>query len=355
MKVFGGKFFFSIFLIIGFSIILLILEGHTQTKRRIAVLDFSAYNTNIENAKIIRNAFEVSLYKTGAYEILERKQINVILKEQGLQMSGCTETSCAVQIGKLLSTDLVLIGSLDKFGDFTVTIKLIDIEEGKLVFADHKRAADENKILEAVNILAKITANKRYESRDKKIVAKMGEYKASKRKKVDRDLSITDRQIWTFVGYNYRKTEGEFNDFKGSGHGVSVELCVENLSINNMLFGIETGYRNITRDKSKDEVIHMVPIFITARYKINMNNLLYIAPSFSLGISYNNLKKINRFWPSDDITTKWMSISKGGVRLGYYPSNQYEIHTSVEFGNLINNKSGGVDFQMFRLGAGLRL
>lgn len=96
---------------------------------RIAILDFSANNTTATNAKIVRNAFEVSLYKTGAFDILERKQIDLILQEHNLQMSGCIDTSCAVEIGRLLSTDLVVIGSLDKFGDYLLTIKIVDLKK----------------------------------------------------------------------------------------------------------------------------------------------------------------------------------------------------------------------------------
>ncbi len=42
--------------------------------------------------------------------------MNSILQEQEFQASGCTENECAVQIGKLLSTRKILVGTVNQLG-----------------------------------------------------------------------------------------------------------------------------------------------------------------------------------------------------------------------------------------------
>jgi hypothetical protein len=58
-----------------------------------------------------------------------------ILKEQGFQQSGaCDETNCAIEIGKLLSVNQIILGSIGKVGKtYTLNIRAVDIGTGKIV------------------------------------------------------------------------------------------------------------------------------------------------------------------------------------------------------------------------------
>jgi hypothetical protein len=81
----------------------------SDTRKRGAILDFKAENTSESYAAGIRNIFEVTLHKSGTVDILERNQIKAIFDELELSMTGCTDESCAVQIGKHLSADMVVM------------------------------------------------------------------------------------------------------------------------------------------------------------------------------------------------------------------------------------------------------
>ncbi len=97
--------------------LVIIFNSHNlfaNDKKRIAVFDFDARNAPKSYADIARDTLEINLHNSNAFTVLERGFNNPLLKEQGLQMSGCTDTSCAVQIGKLLSADLVVVGSLSE-------------------------------------------------------------------------------------------------------------------------------------------------------------------------------------------------------------------------------------------------
>ncbi|MBN2402290.1 MAG: hypothetical protein JXN64_07800, partial [Spirochaetes bacterium] len=129
-------------------------------KKKVAVLDFDAKNVSKTYADIAKDILEINLHNTGAFVVLERNQINLILQEQGLQISGCTDTTCAVQIGKFLSADLVVIGSLSKITTFTLSVKMVDIGKGSIILADTEKAETEDDIENSVKRLAMRFAEK---------------------------------------------------------------------------------------------------------------------------------------------------------------------------------------------------
>lgn len=55
------------------------------------------------------------LVNTGAFSVIERAQINAILAEQHLDLSGAVDPSTAVKVGKLLGAQAVLLGSITRF------------------------------------------------------------------------------------------------------------------------------------------------------------------------------------------------------------------------------------------------
>lgn len=106
-------------------------EAYTGTREMIAVMDFISRDVPPSVAYNVSELIRTELINTGKYTVLERSQVKEILKEQGLQQTGCTETSCAVQIGKLLSARKILIGSVMKLGaKLIISGRVVDVEKG---------------------------------------------------------------------------------------------------------------------------------------------------------------------------------------------------------------------------------
>jgi hypothetical protein len=148
------------FIIVRTVLLLLIALSSTnlwadkKDKMRIAVLEITTKNAPKSYGQIVRDVLEISLHKTGAFEVLERNQIDKILKEQGFQMTGCTDTSCAVQIGKMLSADLVVIGTMTKITKFTLMIKFVGVRGGSIVIGEDETANSEDEIEDACRRLS---------------------------------------------------------------------------------------------------------------------------------------------------------------------------------------------------------
>ena len=98
----------------------------------IAVLDLETIGLNPGEATILTQRLTTKLISIGKYEVVERTNMDKILKEQKFQKSGCTDSGCAVEIGQLLNTDFIVIGSVNKFGStWTLDARLIDVGLGK--------------------------------------------------------------------------------------------------------------------------------------------------------------------------------------------------------------------------------
>ena len=117
------------------SVFLLVtaLPLHAQNKKRVAVLPLEPSGVEQSDADqvtdVVENVF--TNYPT-SYEIIERSQINSVLREIGFGQTGVTEK--VVEAGKLLNADLVVTGRFGKLGSkYTLTLKLIDVETGKSI------------------------------------------------------------------------------------------------------------------------------------------------------------------------------------------------------------------------------
>ncbi len=143
--IFTGLFF----LISGFN------SSFAADTIRMAILDFEANNTSKYVAKAVTEFVSTEMAKKSELTIIERTQMGAILNEQGFQQLGCTDQTCAVEMGKLLSAKKILIGTLTKTETaFIITAKSVDVETGRIDFAESERCMKEDDLELASKILA---------------------------------------------------------------------------------------------------------------------------------------------------------------------------------------------------------
>ena len=69
-------------------------------------------------------------------QVVERSQLEKVLKEQKLGYSGLINTSSAKKIGQLLGADGIMLGTVNDMGDsIAINARLVDLENGKTVSA----------------------------------------------------------------------------------------------------------------------------------------------------------------------------------------------------------------------------
>lgn len=107
----------------------------TAQKLNIAVLNLEPRGgLSATEILSISDRLRGELINTGMYNVLERGQMDDILKEQGFQQTGiCSEASCIVEVGQLLAVHKMVGGSIGRVGKaYSINLKIIDVESGKI-------------------------------------------------------------------------------------------------------------------------------------------------------------------------------------------------------------------------------
>jgi curli biogenesis system outer membrane secretion channel CsgG len=133
-------------------------------KPRIAVLEFKNKADNQwwwhGGAAAAQDVFVTELVKSGKFRVVEREQLEALMREKNLTLSGDVDPSTAVRIGKLLGVNYLLTGAVTEYGvtdkgahgsgirrlpgfsagkrDFVAAMnaRLIDTSTGEVVWAD---------------------------------------------------------------------------------------------------------------------------------------------------------------------------------------------------------------------------
>ena len=106
-------------------------------KMRIAIMDFNPKGISGKDAYTVSEVIRNGMINSREYIVVEREQMNRVLHEQGFQMTGCTDNFCAVEAGKLLSANKILVGSISQLSDkIIITGRIVDVEKGTAEFSE---------------------------------------------------------------------------------------------------------------------------------------------------------------------------------------------------------------------------
>lgn len=145
------------------------IPAYPAEKVRIAIIDLQGKQVSKNMASGISDIIRSDLVDTGLFLVVERNQMNEILKEQGLQMTGCTDDACAVQVGKLLSANKMLVGEITRMGrSILITIRIVDVEKGVAEYSSKEKAKSEKELDKAASrlsmkLVGRITGKKKSE------------------------------------------------------------------------------------------------------------------------------------------------------------------------------------------------
>lgn len=132
------------------------VPSYAGEKLKVAVYDLEAYGVEESLAHSVSDLLRTELFRGGNFHVMERKQMEKILKEQKFQMSGAIGEEDIVELGKILSVQLMAMGSMNRLGKkFILNIRLVDVEEGKLKAAETVEVYSEDEITNGIRTLVK--------------------------------------------------------------------------------------------------------------------------------------------------------------------------------------------------------
>lgn len=108
----------------------------------IAVIHFKTLNKEAQDialGELISETFTSALVNSQSFKIIEREQLDKVVKEMEMSQTGFIDASDAVEIGKMLHADAIITGSVALLGgQIQLNARIIEIESAYVISADTK-------------------------------------------------------------------------------------------------------------------------------------------------------------------------------------------------------------------------
>jgi len=218
-------------------------QGGPQERVPIGVLDLQGNGITTSDARAISDRLRFYINEFGVFQLLERNEMQAIVEEQGLQISGCVDTECAVQIGQILGVKKMVAGSISRVESFyTIQIRMFDVETSTI---EAMAVSDAASIERMMNNAARNVAEDLYNS----VIGVEGIPEAGqphRRRRMTRAESLTVSPLrtgWMFrvvTGPNFMeaRTVDDFGmNFKGMD--ISLAMSVGKTITPRLLFFVE--------------------------------------------------------------------------------------------------------------------
>ncbi len=124
-------------IVVVYSVLSVMLNAQTtSTIPAVAILDFESRGLPTYEVETLTERLRSEAANTNAIRLIDRKMLESILNEQGLQQSGCTTDECAAEVGELLGAQFMISGSIGKLGNtYTIDAKMVSVTTGAAVRA----------------------------------------------------------------------------------------------------------------------------------------------------------------------------------------------------------------------------
>jgi curli biogenesis system outer membrane secretion channel CsgG len=142
-----------------FCLVFLLVSGahgvQAQQNLTVAVLDFQSQSSP-GGSKYTQKAADLMINELSrmGINVVERKKLDALIQEQAFQTSGSVDTQTAVNIGKMLGANVILLGTINRIGvgqntlrvgDSTITryntqadinVRAVNVQTGAIIFSD---------------------------------------------------------------------------------------------------------------------------------------------------------------------------------------------------------------------------
>lgn len=113
----------------------------------VAVLDLTHTPAEEELAVNAADSLNAELIASKKYNVVERRKIAHVIKEQALGMTGAISEETAMKVGALVGAKLLVVGRLSRIGDlYRLDARILDAETAAVITAAHADFKDRLKI-----------------------------------------------------------------------------------------------------------------------------------------------------------------------------------------------------------------
>ena len=118
-----------------------------EKRIRLAVTEFKTLADKGRNTQLgvmVSEMFTTEVVNSDAFKIVEREQLEKVLKEIAMAQSGIIDTTKAQEIGRMLGADAIITGSVIRIQDkLRIDARIIEVETGVVVSAVNRFCSEE--------------------------------------------------------------------------------------------------------------------------------------------------------------------------------------------------------------------
>jgi len=133
------------------------IEVSNSLEGAIAVIEFKPINDEARRNslhEIVANEIENKLFEDERFTVIEREDIDELIKEQKLKLTGLTEKKESKAIGAFLEADYLLMGTVAKLNEIVlINLKIVDVVSSEVVYSTRVSAKKEENIIDSINYI----------------------------------------------------------------------------------------------------------------------------------------------------------------------------------------------------------
>lgn len=139
------------------GLLLAALPAFGADKTRIAVVQLVAQvGVDPAIAVTVTGLLSGEIVSLRKFDVVDRANLDKVMREQALQQSGCSEEACAVKIGNILNVQKLVVGTVSRLGGQTIiSVSFVDVERSRIELTETESASKDEEILSRIRALAK--------------------------------------------------------------------------------------------------------------------------------------------------------------------------------------------------------
>jgi TolB-like protein len=305
-----------------------------QEKPIMTVLDFVTNGVSKSEMRTIISFLSSALFKTDKFIVIDIQERDSLLREMEFSMSGCSNETCLLEIGRLLSAQYIVTGNIGRVGSrYVLAIKMLETETGRTMSASEGVYASIDEIVDDLyDIAAELSENQKEDTvvnreepdtdiRDDTIVPDIDDY--------NREIKARSPNMAVGAGAGVTIPLGDLNKALGITFTPLVHIhFLLDLDWVIMGYGLLLGYQceNTTEnypDPGFAYQLTSMPLALHARFSFDFARPFFFSVDASLGFTINNIDYKDDE-QSDFVTLK--VFASPGIAAGMVLGNSLNIY-----------------------------
>ncbi|MFW5770351.1 MAG: CsgG/HfaB family protein [Spirochaetota bacterium] len=235
-------------------------------KITIAVMHIQANNCSETLAMAVKDILSHKLFEAGTFILLERSHVDTLLQKHPESITGRTDPQGMAEIGKILSVQKVVTGSVTSLGKFRIDLRFIDSEKGTIDLS--------------------LSRNSRSTADFEHNITRM----------VDRSrlyyngyTGVTGRFNVTLQG-SFMSPLGVLADGTDSGMGSTMDITFNDFFLNRYPLIASMGFYSLKPSINSIDHFYMIPVSFTAGRPVALSPTTRIIPGAGFGYLISHVR-----------------------------------------------------------------